>query len=1223
MASSSSKSQSGLKCIQINLQHSQTATAVLCRELARLHTQFIALIQEPWVNGTRIRGLSSKLGTLFCTASNTDRPRACVFVGNGVKAVALPQYTRSDAVAVQVDYLKNGKTAQVILCSAYFPFEAKDGPPTEEFRKLVDYCSRRKLHLLASCDVNAHNTVWGSTDTNGRGQALLEYLAGTDLEILNIGNEPTFVNSRRQEVIDLTVCTGNLAPEVSGWQVSREPSFSDHCHIHFSICGDAPKPVFSRNRKKTNWGIFTRELKASELDGTCATVEEIEQEVSKVEGALISAFHAACPLRKIPVTHKVPWWNRELSGLRKAARRLFKRAFRSKTTEDWARYREAHQEYKKGIRQSKNTSWKQFCTDIDSTPKVAKLYRALSKDPVGQFGMLQCADGSFTSTREEALEVLLSAHFPGCSSQPVAKEPQPPIPTVRDWDLARKIVSKDRVEWAVKSFKPYKAPGEDGIFPALLQWGLDSLTEPLVRIYRACLALGYIPIPWRKTRVVFIPKPGKESYNVAKAFRPISLMSFLLKGLERLVDRHLRDGPLKSSPLHNNQHAYRAGRSTDTALHALVSRIEEVLRVKSAALAVFYDIEGAFNNTSFEAVEEALRCKQVHPLIIRWIGGMLQSRVVTVSSGDVTKTAWVIRGCPQGGVLSPLLWSLVIDSLLVEMNQERFYTQGYSDDGVTLIAGKFLGTIGEVMQTALNRVQKWCQDRGLSVNPSKTEMVLFTRKRNVQDLVAPDFFGRSLRLTNQVKYLGVTLDSKLLWTPHVTTKVEKAIRALWQCRRMVGRCWGLSPRIAHWMYTVIVRPMVLHAAVVWWTATQKVTLQKELTRLQRLACMMIAGAVRTTPTAALEVLFDLAPLHIVAEKEAMAAAYRMIHSGSWYTTGVADGHRAVRQLLYRRVREAQWRGDHIYDGHFSDKAFTVDFPSRQDWQGEEGNLCPPEDIVCFTDGSRREGTSGSGVYIPSRNIELALPLGKFATVFQSEVYAILRCASLESLQRVNGEQIFICSDSMATIKALARPLVRSALVLECKQALNRLSITNRVTVRWIPGHEGHQGNEEADRLANEGAGTPFHGPEPVLPVAKNTVTSRLNDWCRDQHCEWWRHRTDCRQGRELIESPRSSKTRKFLALAKGKLRVIVGVLTGHGCLNRHLNIMGLVDNPTCPLCQQGEESSMHFLVDCAALTKLRICIWGSAQVDTDTVKWLKLGDLLRFIKSSKRFPMLA
>jgi hypothetical protein len=59
------------------------------------------------------------------------------------------------------------------------------------------------------------------------------------------------------------------------------------------------------------------------------------------------------------------------------------------------------------------------------------------------------------------------------------------------------------------------------------------------------------------------------------------------------------------------------------------------------------------------------------------------------------------RGCPQGGVLSPLLWSLVMDNVLWGLKSNGCYTVGYADNTAILINKKFLHTVSEILQTAL------------------------------------------------------------------------------------------------------------------------------------------------------------------------------------------------------------------------------------------------------------------------------------------------------------------------------------------------------------------------------------------------------------------------------------------------------------------------------------------------------------------------------------------
>jgi hypothetical protein len=106
---------------------------------------------------------------------------------------------------------------------------------------------------------------------------------------------------------------------------------------------------------------------------------------------------------------------------------------------------------------------------------------------------------------------------------------------------------------------PSKSPAVDDIILALLQEGLEDIIGLVMKIFRACIALGYVPLSCRVVRAVFIPKLGHMSYVEAKYFHRISLTAFILKTLERLVDRHIKDEALVEYPLHSHQHAYQTG----------------------------------------------------------------------------------------------------------------------------------------------------------------------------------------------------------------------------------------------------------------------------------------------------------------------------------------------------------------------------------------------------------------------------------------------------------------------------------------------------------------------------------------------------------------------------------------------------------------------------------------------------------------------------------------
>jgi hypothetical protein len=70
--------------------------------------------------------------------------------------------------------------------------------------------------------------------------------------------------------------------------------------------------------------------------------------------------------------------------------------------------------------------------------------------------------------------------------------------------------------------------------------------------------------------------------------------------MEKLVDRYIRDNVMRTSPLHQNEFAYQTGKSTGTALHNIITRIENAVEHKEAALGAYFDTEGAFDRTSFK-----------------------------------------------------------------------------------------------------------------------------------------------------------------------------------------------------------------------------------------------------------------------------------------------------------------------------------------------------------------------------------------------------------------------------------------------------------------------------------------------------------------------------------------------------------------------------------------------------------------------------------------------
>ena len=113
----------------------------------------------------------------------------------------------------------------------------------------------------------------------------------------------------------------------------------------------------------------------------------------------------------------------------------------------------------------------------------ARLCRVLRKDTPRQVGPLKTATGEWAEEAPTVLEGLLAAHFPDAQ----VKAPRfSPVPNASGcaWATAKKIVTLERLRWAISTFEPYKAPGSDEIYPVLLQKGMRVLALPLCNLLR-------------------------------------------------------------------------------------------------------------------------------------------------------------------------------------------------------------------------------------------------------------------------------------------------------------------------------------------------------------------------------------------------------------------------------------------------------------------------------------------------------------------------------------------------------------------------------------------------------------------------------------------------------------------------------------------------------------------------------------------------------------------
>ena len=593
----------------------------------------------------------------------------------------------------------------------------------------------------------------------------------------------------------------------------------------------------------------------------------------------------------------------------------------------------------------------------------------------------------------------------------------------------------------------------------------------------------------------------------------------------------------------------------------------------------------------------------------------MSNRILSIDLFGARKTGLVDRGCPQGGVLPPILWNMTVDDLLVKLNESGYLAVGYADDIAILISGAYEEVLSSLMSRAFRIVEEWCNASGLSVNPDKTGLILFTRKRKLIALQMPELFGVRLKLTDKVKYLGVILDSKLDWREHIEERIKKALRVFWQCRTTFGKKWGLRPSVLYWMYRAIIRPILIYGCMVWAPQVEVGVVRKKMDYVQRLACLSITGVMTSTPTAAMEILLSLTPLDLFVKQEAEMIVYRLYKGGYWVAQDQNFGHASVLARLKREFREVEMPEDSMQACFCFERNFETRLPQRSDWELGE----PPveADVSVYTDGSKTSEGTGSGIYSEELDYKISIPLGVYTTVFQSEVVAI--CESSREMLRdgVSNKRILICSDSESSIVSLSSVKFSSRVVLQCFEMLETLSRDNEVTLTWVPGHSGVQGNEEADELARNGSSSSFIGPEPAIGRYAGLIKSLVKNRTNRYHQNRWDALTTCRQSKEFLAGCDAKTTKFLLSLSREKLRGLVGILTGHNSLNYHLSKMGIINDSTCRGCGLEPETARHFICTCPALKNLRTKHLGDFYLTPEEQLQLNLANVLSFIIGSK------
>ena len=190
-------------------------------------------------------------------------------------------------------------------------------------------------------------------------------------------------------------------------------------------------------------------------------------------------------------------------------------------------------------------------------------------------------------------------------------------------------------------------------------------------------------------------------------------------------------------------------------------------------MGIFLDIQGAFDNLPHSTIKEALEKTPAKGNVSNWIINMISSRCIALELAGEQVVRSISKGCLQGGVLSPFLWNLVVNDLLHSFKGYENLL-AYADDLLLLQSGSDKQTVIETTEKHLENIIKWCQSKGLEISQVKTQVIFWTRNKNIHKPKTFKIKDTIIDIVSSTKYLGVIIDEHLNWKDHINQQIKKS-----------------------------------------------------------------------------------------------------------------------------------------------------------------------------------------------------------------------------------------------------------------------------------------------------------------------------------------------------------------------------------------------------------------------------------------------------------------
>lgn len=720
-------------------------------------------------------------------------------------------------------------------------------PPRHSIKRnqFEDFFQKLGSRFIAGGDYNAKHPKWGSRLTNPKGRELLTAMLNNNYDVLSTGKPtywPTDLN-KIPDVLDIFVTKG-ISPNYINVSESFDLS-SDHSPIIATICTTLIKKEMRAKltNKKTDFNTFQKYLNdlinlGSPLKSNDDIENAVDQLTSNIQKAAWQSTPAINTIEDIP---NYPKYIRDMISEKRKARKTW---HTSRHPSDKTRLNNLSKKLKNILYKFNDEALQEKIQNL--SPSAATDYSLWKvtkklKRPKQHIPPIRKPDNTWAKSDEEKAETFaehLSNIFKPNPPQTNIDEEnmQSYLNSPLQLSLPIKHFSACEVEQEIKYLNNKKSPGYDLITATALKNLPKKGIVAITQIFNAIIRIQYVPIQWKFSQIILILKPGKPN-NDPNSYRPISLLPILSKLLEKLILKRIKPLIEDNNIIPSHQFGFRNLHSTTEQIHRIVSKIEKSFEEQKFCSAAFLDIKQAFDRVWYTGLLYKIKKLLPHPYYLL-IKSYLTDRYFQVSQGNTNSKYYQIEaGVPQGSVLGPTLYQIYTSDLPCE-DDEDVTIATYADDTAILASNEEPEEASRLLQKTLDKVQTWANKWRIKVNESKSVHITFTTKHKTCPEVT--FNNQIVPQKSEVKYLGMYLDKRLTWKPHLQKKRKQLDLKIKQMNWIIGRKSKLSLSNKLLLYKVIIIPIWTYGIQIWGCA--KKSNIDIIQRLQNKTLRIIANA---------------------------------------------------------------------------------------------------------------------------------------------------------------------------------------------------------------------------------------------------------------------------------------------------------------------------------------------------------------------------------------------